>query len=234
MPLILATDAGAAADALAHLADEQRAARRNVLAYAPAVLLQEAGALDEELAETLREVLPELVMVELGSARFGRLNFDALALLALDLSPALLDAPAGRRLVDALGGLLREGKTLLLAGDAAGMAGALLAPDAAAEEDDETPLRAGLGLLPGALVLPSLQSADLRTLLQRLSEQGGRLLALEAPAAVLCEVTGAHAHFRMLGGGSAQLVAFAQPVGEGAPTARLHPLTHTQDAGWPA
>lgn len=235
MPLIVASDAFGAAEALAVLTFEAR----GTSGLPPAVLLHEVGAANARLADTLRRGVPalsELIEVEVGSARFSRLNFGALALVVLDLSPALLDSAAGRRLADALGGLLREGLTLLLVGEAAAMAGALLPPAAeVAGRAEDSPLRAGLALLPSAMVLPALESQpDLRALLLRLTAQSGRLLALEAPAAVICAVTGAHAHFRMLGSGSALLVAFAQSSADAPPTVRLHPLQNGQEADWPA
>jgi len=108
--------------------------------------------------------------------------------------------------------------------------GALLAPVQSASADDsqeEAPLRAGLGLLPGALVMPALHAApNLRRLLERLSSDRIRLLALEAPAAVRCDLTGSPS-FTMFGAGSALLVAFANATGfaSTAPVARLQPLS---------
>jgi len=249
MPLILATDAAAAAAALPALAGHLvRPANADVAP--PAVLLHEAGHAGGALEQALRALLPELIAVEIGSPRFARLNFDALALLAVDLRPALLDSAGGRRLFDALGGLLREGLSLLFVGEGAAMAGARL-PEAGPASTGSTgeelpPLRAGLGLLPGAAVLPDLQGGvDLRALLARLSHDRVRLLALAAPAAVRCDLDGA-ARFTLHGAGGALLVAFVDgsgPAGSGpaaagsggaAPTARLHPLTAGQAAGWPA
>jgi hypothetical protein len=209
----------------------------------PCVLLHEPGEAEGDLEESLRTVLPGLFAVEVGSPRLARVNFDAMALVVLDLSPALLESAAGRRLADVLGGLLREGQHILLAGDAVRMCGALLAPEPGnAEELDlqERPLRAGLGLLPGAMVLLSLEEVeDLRSLLARLSAVQGRLLALEGGVAVRYDGgsgDGAPAggEFLAAGTGSALLVAFAQGSDDETPTARLHPLGPGQRAPWPA
>lgn len=237
MALIVATDAAAAAHATPKLLAD----------IGSAVLLCEPGHHDGEIEALLRPALPEMAVVEVGSPRFARLNFGALSLVAVDLSPALLDSPPGRRLFDALGGLMREGLSLLFAGASAGMVGSLLAPapnDAGAdpaETDDlsAAPLRAGLGLLPDALVLPALPPPNsLRPLLARLNHAKGRLLALDGSVAVRCSVEGAAPIFTLHSaqpGGSALLVAFAPAASaDQPPVARLHPLSDGQSAGWPA
>ena len=98
------------------------------------------------LAEPLRAALPDLLVVDVASPRFGRLNFDAVALVVLDLPAESLLSPQGRRLVEALGRLAQETLALALVGETTALAGGALLDG----------IHAGLSLLPGTAVIPRL------------------------------------------------------------------------------
>ena len=97
MPTLLFTDANACAESLLALVGP---------AAPEAAVLLHAGA--TTLLDSLREVLPSLTAVEIASPRFGRLNFDVLELLIVDLPRDYLESSGGRRLMDALGRLADE------------------------------------------------------------------------------------------------------------------------------
>lgn len=177
---------------------------------------------DSTLEARLRETLPGLVVAQIGTPRFARLNFDFVRALVLDLNDEVLLSSPGRRLAETLGRLARESLFLSLVGPAAGVAGGLLADG----------LRAGLSLVPHTAVLPDLRTiADLRTLLATLSASSTRLLALDAPVTVCYD--GATDRVSVVGTGSALLASFAGTAGSDLPTARLHVLSDGMSAAWP-
>lgn len=185
-----------------------------------AVLLTGAG--ESTLAAPLQEALPDLVVLEAGSPRFARLNFDAVTLVVADLDAAFLLGSAGRRLFDALGHLAAETLTLAFCGEAGASAGGVL----------HDGLHAGLSLVPHTVVLPDLRAVpDLRGLLASLSERRIRLLALDAPACALYDP--ARDDVAVHGAGSVLVAAFVDAPGESTPTARLHVLAGGMRAGWP-
>ncbi len=182
------------------------------------------------LTAPLTAVNDELIIVDIHGPRLSRLNFDALALAIFDLQPTTLLSSGGRRLVEALGRLAEDDLAVAFIGPAVGLCGGLL-------EDSVT---AGLNLIPGTVVIPAIQAvADLQALLARLSTQGVRLLALDAPVCLHYDqqadtVTVADA---TLDGderkGSALMVAFRAIEDGETPTARLHALTIGMTRGWP-
>jgi hypothetical protein len=185
-----------------------------------AMLLTGEG--ESTLTAPLQEVLPDLVVLEAGSPRFARLNFDAVTLLVADLDAAFLQGSAGRRLFDALGRLAAEELMLAFCGAAGASAGGVL----------HDGLHAGLGLVPHTVVLPDLHAVpDLRGLLAQLSERRIRLLALDAPACAVYDP--ARDEVAAHGAGSVLLAAFVAGADESPPTARLHVLTDGTRAGWP-
>jgi len=196
-----------------------------------ALLTDGDSALADTLTDTLDGVNDELIVVDIHGPRLSRLNFDALALAVMDLEAASLLSPGGRRLVDALGHLAAADElTLAFTGPAVGLIGAFL-------EDGVT---AGLNLIPGTLVFPSIQEvADLHALLARLSEYGLRLLALDAPVCLRYDYAGdavTVAGAEIDGDsrkGSALMVAFRSSEEGQPPTARLHALTAGMTRGWP-
>lgn len=184
-----------------------------------AVLLTDGPS---SLADPLRSVLADLLVVEVSSPRFSRLNFDAIGLLLLDLSEATLLDGRGRRLVDALARLAEQSLTLALVGPTTACAGGFLLDG----------VRAGLGLAPRTVILPDIHLvADLRTLLERLSAQKLRLLALDGSVAVRYDA--ATDQVAVSGAGSVLLVAFRIASADSRPIARLHALTDGMRAGWP-
>jgi hypothetical protein len=205
-----------------------------LLASSPDLLLPEAARRSDAgliallfdgesaLAEALRAVVESPILVDINGPRLSRVNFDAVALVILDLPLATLLGPAGRRLSDALGRLAEEELTLAFAGEAATATGMLL-------EDGVT---AGLNLIPQAVVIPNVQAVpDLHRLLARVSEQGVRLLALDAP--VTAEYRYDADRVAVVGGGSVLLVGFVAGAAGERPTARLHALTGGMQDGWP-
>ena len=120
----------------------------------------------ETLAESVASAGLDIVTIPVQSARLGRLNFDMVGLIILDLTPAELLSSSGRRLSEILGRLAEDLLTLVLAGDGVTMTGAFL-PDG---------VTAALNLVPRAVVMPQLQAGDeLRALLAQLGEAGLRL-----------------------------------------------------------
>ncbi len=208
MPILLFSDAAACAAWVTALSDP-----------GPALLLSTGNS---ALAEPLRAALPELAEVEATSPRFARVNFDALALLVVDLPPAFLDDSGGRRLFDALGRLAEETLALAFVGAAAARTGGRQLDG----------VHAGLSLVPHTAVIPDLNAlGDLRSLLSALSQQGMRLLALDAPVGVRYDAASDRVTVR--GTGSVLLVSFRAGPEDDAPTARLHVLTDGMSAGWP-
>ncbi len=184
-----------------------------------AILLR-AGA--SPLADTLATVLPAITVVDIGSPRFARLNFDAIALLIVDLPQAQLESSGGRRLMDALGKLAAESLALAFVGNAASVVGGALLDG----------VRAGLSLVPSTAVIPDLRGVgDLRTLLTALSARGLRLLALDAPVAL--RYNSAADRVQVMGTGSVLLAAFRSASADEPPVARLHVLTDGMDSAWP-
>ncbi len=183
------------------------------------VLLSEGSSLLEApLAAALGD---DLIAVEMGSPRFSRLNYDAVQAVVVDLPAETLLSSPGRRLMDALGRLAEESLALALIGPAAATGGAFL-PDAAT---------AALNLVPGTVVAPSVNAVeDLHSMLERLSQTGLQLLALDAPVAA--EYDAGSDTVAVHGAGSALLAAFHHPAG-GPPTARLHVLHDGMRSGWP-
>lgn len=183
------------------------------------VLLHEGTSpLEAFLVDALGD---DFIAIEVGSPRFSRLNFDAVHAVVVDLSAETLLSSPGRRLMDALGRLAEEALALALIGPAAAAGGAFL-PDATT---------AALNLVPGTVVAPAVgQVDDLHGMLERLSQRGLQLLALDAPVAAEydagTDTVAAH------GAGSALLAAFHRPA-SGKPTARLHVLRGGMRSGWP-
>ena len=185
---------------------------------------------ESALTAPLTAANDELIVVDIHGPRLSRLNFDALALAIFDLQPETLLSSGGRRLVEALGRLATDELNVAFIGPAVGLTGGLL----------EDGITAGLNLIPGTVVIPAIQAtADLQTLLARLSTHGTRLLALDAPVCLHYDqqadtVTVADA---ALDGderkGSALMVAFRATEDGEAPTARLHALTIGMTRGWP-
>jgi hypothetical protein len=206
-----------------------------LLASSPDLLLPHAARHSEKgliallfdgesaLAEALSAVVESPILVDVNGPRLSRVNFDAVALVILDLSLATLLGSAGRRLSDALGRLAEDELTLAFAGEATTATGMLL-------EDGVT---AGLNLIPQAVVIPAVQTVpDLHSLLARVSEQGVRLLALDAP--ITAEYHYGADRVAVAGSGSVLLVGFVTSADGERPTARLHALTDGMQDGWPA
>ena len=213
MPLILASDAESLAGALPALLDATPPAD------ALAIVLAQA---ESELLGLLRPTFPAIAAVDPASPRFARLNFDALALVAVDLAAEFLLSPAGRRLFDALGRLMEEGLTVAFVGDPITALGGALTDG----------VRAGLSLVPRTALIPALNRVeDLRGLLVHLSERQTRLLALDAPVALRYD--SASDRVRVAGPGSVLLASFVDSGMNGSRTARLHVLTAGMVSGWP-
>jgi len=184
-----------------------------------------------ELSQTIAAALPDLLVVDVNSDRFRRLNFDQFATVVVDLDAETLLSSPGRRLVEMLANLAAlddgEGEMGLgFVGAAAGAAGGVLLDG----------LHAGLGLLPATAIAPNLaEVADLRTLLESMSAGLGRLIALDAPVGVLYSPRADQ--ISVAGSGSALLVAFVRPTGttqeNTPPTARLHVVTAGMTSSFP-
>lgn len=174
-----------------------------------------------DLAAAVETSDVEIPVVSVRSERLGRLNFDMIGLVILDLTPDELLSSSGRRLTDILGRLAEEMLTLVLVGSAITVAGGFLA-------DGTT---AGLNLIPRAVVIQGIQPGDeLRALLAQLGERGLRLLALDAGAGA----TYSHAGDRVWaeGTGGVTLIGFARDANS-QPTARLKLLTNGMQSEWP-
>ncbi|MEZ4583434.1 MAG: hypothetical protein R3A10_17650 [Caldilineaceae bacterium] len=86
------------------------------------IALLYAGATD--LRAPLEARVDDALVVDVESPRLSRVNFDAVGLVLLDLTPGQLLSRAGRRLVDVLGRLAEESLDLALVGPATATAGA--------------------------------------------------------------------------------------------------------------
>ncbi len=222
MAILLMTDPATCASTLATLSPVTADALR-VLLFAG------EGSADQStpLADALAGAFPDLLVVDVNSDRFPRLNFDVVGTLILDMPADVLLSAPGRRLLDVLSGLAfgvgDESLDLTLVGESVSTAGARLSDG----------LLAGLGLLPDAVVIPNLaEVGDLRGLLAAVSAQSGRLLALDAPVAVRYDVESDSV--RVAGGGSVVLVSFV-PGAEGAPaSAKLHVVAGGATSTWPS
>lgn len=179
------------------------------------------------LANAMADEYPDLLVVDVNSERFPRLNFDVVRTLIPDMAAEVLLSAPGRRLVDVLGKLASDGGEdaldLALVSESVTAAGARLSDG----------LHAGLTLLPDAVVIHSLaEVGDLRALLAAVSAESGRLLALDAPVAVRYDAV--DDAVRVAGTGSVLLVTFA-PGAEGAPaSAKLHVVAAGNRSSWPA
>lgn len=164
----------------------------------------------------------DVPVISVRSERLGRLNFDMIGLVILDMTPEELLSPSGRRLTDILGRLAEDLLTLVLVGPAINVAGGFLADG----------ITAGLNLIPRAVVLPGIQpGSELRALLAHLGQRGLRLLALDGYGSATYSHTGDRvwAH----GAGSVTLIGFAQDRSTGQPTARLKLLMGGMQSEWP-
>ena len=212
MSLLLFSDVSSCIASLAVLAGDDAAATAIVL-HADAPLL----------VEPLLEAFPQMAAVDIGSARFSRLNFDGIGMLVLDFPPASLESSPGRRLVDVLGRLASEGLALVFVGESVSVVGGVLLDG----------VRAGLNLVPGTAVIADMRAvADMRTLLGALQARGTRLLAMDAPIAVRYDAR--MDRVRVLGPGSVLLAGFRPAVGDEPPAAQLHVLTTGMESAWPA
>ena len=183
------------------------------------LLTNDSGTLAEPVAASGLDI----VAIPVGSERLGRLNFDMVGLIILDLTPAELLSSGGRRLSEIFGRLAEDLLTLVLVGDATGVTGAFLADT----------VTAALNLIPRAVVMPQLEAGDeLRALLSQLGALGLRLLALDGDAGA----TYAHVGDRVWahGAGSVTLIGFHQDADSGLSTARLKLLTDGMQSAWPA
>ena len=131
---------------------------------------------ESSLAPPLADQIPELLVIDVTGPRFSRLNFDAVSLAILDLTPEELLSSGGRRLLDVLGRLAEESLTLAFVGAATATVGTLL-------RDGKT---AGLNLIPRSVVIDDVLAVpDLNALLASLSQSNVRLLALDRPVGVV-------------------------------------------------
>ncbi|MCB9137757.1 MAG: hypothetical protein H6642_05355 [Caldilineaceae bacterium] len=179
---------------------------------------------ESALIETLQAKVDTPILVDIHGPTLSRVNFDAVELLIADLTPETLLSAGGRRLMDALGHLAQEGElSLAFAGDATAVTGLLL----------EDGITAGLNLIPRTVIIPDVQAVpSLAALLGRASEQGVRLLALDAPVVAAYEPE--NDMVSVQGAGSALLASFLGGDNGERPTARLHALTDGMRDGWPA
>ncbi len=213
MPIILCTDTQALS---AHAV--QRAGDGSII-----LLTSGGSSLAAPLAEALANKQPPHLFLEIDihSGRLNRLDFDSVDLIIVDLPKNLLLAAVGRRLTDALGRLATESLALAFTAQSTTAAGALL-------EDSVT---AGLNLIPRTIILPTVASIpDLHTLLNRISRQGLRILALDG--SVAAQYIHTDDSITVAGSGSALLGAF-QESRNGQPTARLQLLKDGMRSRWP-
>jgi hypothetical protein len=190
------------------------------------LLTAEGAAADPHLTHAF----PELLVIEAGSPRFSRLNFDALALVLVDLPMDVLLSSVGRRLMETLGRLTEEGLGLAFVGDVVAVTGGVMLDG----------VHAGLSLVPGTAVMPNVSAVhDLHALLERMRARRTRLLALDAPVGAAYDA--AADRVTVHGSGSVLLMAFvedhadaaADTAAETGGTARLHVLTNGMTSGWP-
>lgn len=176
-----------------------------------------------ERVAPLQAAMETLIVVDVASGRLNRLNFDAIAVVILDLPPQALLSAGGRRLTDALGRLAEETLVLGFVGLSTAATGAFLA-------DGQT---AGLNLIPRTVVIPDVHGVrDLRTLLERTNEMGLRLLALDGSVSALYRY--ATDTVSVAGEGSAMLTAYKAEKQNEPPTARLQMVASGSQSGWPA
>jgi hypothetical protein len=223
MAILLFSDASACAQTLAALAP--RPGEHLLLCAGDGTLTS------TDLSETLAQALPTLLVVDLNSDRFRRLNYDQFATILVDLDTETLLSSPGRRLVEMLANLasLDEGEGemgLGFVGSAAGAAGGILLDG----------VHVGLNLVPAtAIALNLAEISDLRVLLEKMSAGLGRLIALDAPVGV--SYSPAADQVTVAGSGSALLMAFVRAEGEGRqdspPTARLHVVTGGMTSSFP-
>ena len=189
---------------------------------------------ESSLATPLADEIPELLVIDVTGPRFSRLNFDAVSLAVLDLTPEELLSSGGRRLLDVLGRLAEESLTLAFVGAATATVGTLL-------QDGET---AGLNLIPRSVVIDDVLAVpDLNALLASLSQSNVRLLALDRPVGAVYDFVGDWVRIenteaedgaedsRERTAGNALLAAF-KPGPEG-PTVRLQMLSAGMQRRWP-
>jgi hypothetical protein len=195
---------------------------------------------ESDLTSSLQDQVPELLTVDVTGPRFSRLNFDAISLAILDLTPAELLSSGGRRLIDALGHLAEETLTLAFYGLATATVGALL-------QDGVT---AGLNLIPRATIIDDVMAVpNLNALLASLSLSDVRLLALDHPVQAMynfatdsvsmetvkdisnVERDEAEGSDAGSSDGKAMMIAFVS--GPEGPTARIQMLTPGMQRRWP-
>lgn len=177
---------------------------------------------ESELAAPLQAMFEMFIQVDVTTPRLSRINFDAVALALVDLSPEDLLSAGGRRLTDALGRLAEESLTLGFVGPATAVTGAFLV-------DGET---AGLHLVPRTVVIPDVQAvADLRALLERTTAANLRLLALDGSVSVVYQYDTDTIHVQ--GDGHVLLAAYETAREGAAPKARLHVVAPGSQSGWP-
>ncbi len=193
---------------------------------------------ESELASPLQSRLPELLTIDVTGPRLSRLNFDAISLAIIDLTPSELLSSAGRRLIDVLGHLAQESLTLAFFGPSTATVGSLL----------QDGIAAGLNLIPRTTVIDDVMAVpNLNALLASLSRSGVRLLALDHPvqalydfdtdSIVVAEITGKSDKDGDAGGegpsaeGKAMMIAFK--AGPAGPTARIQILTPGMQRRWP-
>lgn len=223
MAILLFSDSTTCAQTLAALAPQPSDALR-VLLFAGDGSPGQTTA----LAEGLLESFPELLVVDVNSDRFSRLNFDVVGTVILDMAGEVLLSAPGRRLVDVLGRLAaggggEEAIDLAFVGESVIAAGARLSDG----------LHAGLRLLPDTVVLHDLaEVGDLRGLLAAVSAQSGRLLALDAPVAVRYEPVSDSV--LAAGKGSVLLASFVQEASGAPPGAKLHVVATGNSSAWPS
>ncbi len=191
-----------------------------------------------DLAAPLQSQLPELLSIDVTGPRLSRLNFDAISLAIIDLTPSELLSSAGRRLIDVLGHLAQESLTLALFGPATATVGSML-------QDGVT---AGLNLIPRTTVIDDVLAVpDLNALLASLSQSGVRLLALDHPVQAIYDFDtdsikvaevksmsikdGGAAGDASSVEGKAMMIAFT--AGPEGPTARIQILTPGMQRRWP-
>ena len=185
-----------------------------------ALLSVGAGTLANDLRS---QVGDDLLVIDINGPQLSRVNFDAVGLAVLELTPEQLLSSGGRRLVDVLGRLAEESLTLALVGPPVAAAGTFL----------EDGITAGLNLIPHSIVLANVAGVtDLPALLATASRQEVRLLVLDKPAGALYQheddsVTAQDE-------GNVLLVGFRPGEGGAPATARMQNLTRDMRRRWPA
>ena len=178
------------------------------------------------LASQLAAVIEDLLVIDVTGPRLSRLNFDAVSLVILDLTPEELLSSGGRRLLDVLGRLAEESLTLAFYGAATATVGTRL----------QDGLTAGLNLIPRSVVIDDVLAVpDLNALLSSLSRSDVRLIALDRPVGAIYDFAGDSVRVEEAdaagGAGNVLLVAFK--IGPEGPVARLQMLTPGMQRRWP-